>query len=61
MPGSEAVRRFCDWALRTHLGELAELIHKPGRASVKDGRRVPSPFWGSGTWVGHQTHMHLAI
>lgn len=56
----QAMRRFCDWALRTHLDELAELIHNPG-ASVKNGRRVPSSFWGSATWSAHRNHVHFAI
>jgi hypothetical protein len=54
------MRRFCDWALRTHERELAELIHNPG-ASVKSGKRVPASFWGSVTWSAHRNHVHLAI
>jgi hypothetical protein len=56
----QAMRRFCDWALRTHLGDLAELIHNPG-ASVKGGRRVPPSFWGPQTWAAHANHIHIAI
>lgn len=55
----QAMRRFCDWALRTHVGDIAELIHNPG-ASVKHGRQVPSSFWG-GAWEEHRNHVHLAI
>ncbi len=59
--GSEqAMRRFCEWALRTHTGDMAELIHNPG-ASVKNGRVVPSSFWGSATWAAHRNHIHFAI
>jgi hypothetical protein len=56
----QAMRRFCDWALRTHTSEMAELIHNPG-ASVKNGRVVPPSFWGAQTWNAHRTHVHFAI
>jgi hypothetical protein len=56
----QAMRRFCAWALRTHLRDMAELIHNPG-ASVKGGRQVPSSFWGTETWAAHRNHVHLAI
>ena len=55
----QAMRRFCAWAMRTHLAELAELIHNPG-ASVDTGRHVPASFWGS-AWAMHTNHVHLAI
>lgn len=61
MTGTEqAMRRFAAWAIRTHLGELAELIHNPG-ASVKLGKHVPSSFWGAEVWRAHQNHVHIAI
>jgi hypothetical protein len=38
---------------------LLEGIHNPG-LSVKNYKRVPSGFWGSGTWAGHADHIHMA-
>ncbi|KQR47870.1 hypothetical protein ASF87_02630 [Microbacterium sp. Leaf161] len=58
--GSEAdMQRFVRWAIDTHLGELAELIHNPG-GSVDSGHRVPPSFWGS-AWGRHKGHVHFAI
>lgn len=38
---------------------LLEGIHKPG-LSVKDGKTVPSSFWG-GVWDQHANHIHIAL
>ena len=57
---AQAMQRFCDWALRIHTVDLAELIHNPG-GSVKNGRVVPSSYWGRRTWEAHRNHVHFAI
>lgn len=54
------MRRFGAWASDTYGPRLAELIHNPG-SSVKNGRHVPSTFWGAATWNAHRNHVHLAI
>lgn len=46
--------------VRAHLGAgLLEGIHNPG-LSIKNGKTVPSSFWGSATWAQHLNHIHLA-
>lgn len=54
------MRRFGAWVSNTYGPRLAELIHNPG-SSVKNGRHVPSSYWGAKTWEAHRNHVHLAI
>lgn len=53
------MQNFVRWAVKTHLRDIAELIHNPG-GSVDNGRTVPSSFWGS-AWADHADHVHFAI
>jgi len=48
------------WVAVNYGKSLAEGIHNPG-LSVKDGKTVPSSFWGAQTWRGHADHIHLAV
>ncbi len=52
--------RAARWADERLAGRLAEGIHNTG-LSVKNGSRVNSSFWGSGTWNAHRNHIHLAV
>lgn len=48
------------WIQKTMGGSLTEGIHNPN-LSIKNGKNVPSSFWGPTTWAGHANHIHLAI
>ena len=52
--------RAARWADERLAGRLTEGIHNTG-LSVKNGSRVDSSFWGSGTWAAHRDHLHLAV
>ena len=47
-------------AIMSAFGNITELIHNPN-ASVKNGRVVPSSFWGASTWAQHLNHVHWAM
>jgi hypothetical protein len=59
--GLEAsMHQFCSWVARTHGSQITELIHNPG-CSIKNGKDVPSTYWGEKTWQAHRNHVHLGI
>jgi hypothetical protein len=56
------------WINESGLWEhLTEGIHNPGSGSgpsllsVKEGKKVPSSFWGAETWAAHENHIHVAV
>jgi hypothetical protein len=53
------MNRAAAWMNQNMVQYLLEGIHNPG-LSVKNYKRVPSGFWGSGTWAGHADHIHMA-
>lgn len=66
-----AVGRACDlaganmdtigaWIAKELGSRLVEGIHNP-TLSVKDGKAVPTSFWGASTWAGHVDHVHVAV
>ncbi|MCA1708650.1 MAG: peptidoglycan-binding protein, partial [Actinobacteria bacterium] len=52
--------RAARWANEHLVGQLTEGIHNPG-LSVKNRSRVPSSYWGPGTWDAHRNHLHFAV
>lgn len=48
------------WINATMGGSLLEGIHQNG-LSIKNGKQVPSSFWGANTWAQHRNHIHLAF
>lgn len=52
-------------ALAPHISTFAEGIHQGqvGHASfsIKNGKPVPSEFWGQPTWDQHLNHIHVAV
>jgi hypothetical protein len=56
----ETMNRAAAWVGSRYGSSLAEGIHNPN-LSIKDGRSVPSSFWGASTWAGHRDHLHLAV
>jgi hypothetical protein len=60
LPGLPSnMERFTAWVSANYGSQLAELIHNPG-GSVKNGKHVPSSYWGS-AWEQHRNHVHLAV
>lgn len=47
------------WVGSTFGRALEEGIFNPS-LSISDGQKVPSSFWGSGTWNAHADHIHVA-
>jgi len=56
----DVMRRAAAYIKRSMGASLTEGIHNPN-LSVKDGKSVPSSFWGATTWANHANHIHLAV
>lgn len=54
------MQRAALWIEQHMWAQLTEGIHNPG-LSVKYRVKVPSTFWGAGTWAGHANHIHIAV
>jgi hypothetical protein len=64
MAGPPAVmNQAAQWIMSSGLyRSLVEAIHNGGGGlSVKNGKIVPSSFWGAPTWAEHANHIHLAL
>lgn len=55
--------RFARHCRRSHANQLLEGIHnsKFGSLSIKNGKKVPSSFWGLQTWLQHKGHVHVGV
>lgn len=53
------MKQAADWIAANLTSHLVEGIHNPN-LSVKNGKVVPSSFWGASVWAGHANHIHLA-
>lgn len=53
------MRAAGQWIQENLMAMLLEGIHNP-TLSVKNGKIVPSSFWGGATWAGHLDHIHVA-
>jgi hypothetical protein len=57
---SSIMNQAAKWILQNFGSQLAEGIHNPG-LSIKNGKTVPSSFWGAVTWQAHRNHIHVAV